>query len=508
MGHIRDDQRLVFSHQFDLSVLPIGRVSNGEDRLTEESLKTMSRYRNFTTICCAAVLALGLAACGGGDDGISVADRDAAVAAEQAKTEALQMEINALRTQLGLEDDGNVGDSVADLQAEVMRLKGLVDAAEKAENAEATKAMIATATALKMAIGSAGGTATHGDKGLTVDPDGGGEMADVTLKAGMGMSYSHMDAKAKVSYEAMVYSDRGMPTMKKFSEEYADAAGYSAGVLSGANNLDEEKIAGSMFPTAAKQTYEGTGGASEVSIPGTYDGAMGTYFCTGTCEAQRTANGIDLESGTWRFVHEKDAMVSRPDPDYLYYGWWVRKDDSKDGEPTNTNVFAEHIGLAGAIVSGMNDDAFGRGSATYMGSAAGKFAMTNTAAGTAEGGHFTADVTLTAKFGATTADKPTGLSGMIDNFMAGNESKPWSVTLNNQPWNGTGSTTPTEMMTTVWSIDGNKAAAGGTWEGRAFDTATDAADDGSSVPTDIIGTFNAKFETSGSMIGAFGTKKQ
>ena len=91
----------------------------------------MSRYRKITTICCAAVLALGLAACGGGDDGIPVAERDAAVAAEQAKTAALQKEIDALRTQLELEDDGNVGDSVAALQAEVTRLEGLVDAAER-----------------------------------------------------------------------------------------------------------------------------------------------------------------------------------------------------------------------------------------------------------------------------------------------------------------------------------------------------------------------------------------
>ena len=467
----------------------------------------MSRYRKFTTICCAAVFALGLAACGGGDDGLNTSQEQDL----QNQVATLQGQINDLRKQLGLAQDDNLSDSVSDLQNQVNQLTQDLQEKNNAESTAEMKAMTAMNRALKMAIGSAGGTATHSDKGLTVDPDGDtGEMTEVTLKAGMGMSYSHMDAKAKVSYEAMVYSDRGMPTMKKFSEVYDDGQnGYTAASreLSGAGNLNADKVAGSMFPTAATQTYEGTGGANEVSIPGTYDGAMGTYFCTGTCEAQRTADGIDLV-GTWRFVHEKDATVSRPDPNYLYYGWWVRKDDSKDGEPTHTNVFADHIGLAGAIVSGMNDDAFGRGSATYMGSAAGKFAMTNTAAGTAEGGHFTADVTLTAKFGATTADNRTGLSGMIDNFMAGNESKPWSVTLNNQEWNGTGGTTSTEMAT-VWSIDGNKAAAAGTWEGRAFDTATTgAADDGSNVPTDIIGTFNAKFETSGSMIGAFGTKKQ
>ena len=34
----------------------------------EESLEEMSRYKSLMTVCCAAVLTLGLAACGGGSD--------------------------------------------------------------------------------------------------------------------------------------------------------------------------------------------------------------------------------------------------------------------------------------------------------------------------------------------------------------------------------------------------------------------------------------------------------
>ena len=45
---------------------------------SKESLETMSRYRKLMTICCVGVLALGLAACGGGgDSGPSTADHDA-----------------------------------------------------------------------------------------------------------------------------------------------------------------------------------------------------------------------------------------------------------------------------------------------------------------------------------------------------------------------------------------------------------------------------------------------
>ena len=484
----------------------------------------MSRYRKITTICCAAVFALGLAACGGGDDGISVADRDAAVAAEQAKTEALQKEIDALRAQLELEDGGNVGNSIAALQAEVMRLKGLVDAAEKAENAEATKAMIATATALKMAIDgrNAAATAMHDDKGLNVDVDG-DATDEATLKAGMDMSYSHMDAKAKMSYDAMVYSDRGMSTMKKFSEYYGGDTNTNRPEGSSYDEMKRElsalpadtalKIGGSDFPTELEKTFKKPD-SGVVEVAGTFEGIAGTYYCSGAedCTATYGSAGIALSSGTWRFVHQKDAMVSIPDANYLYYGWWVQKD--KDGKPTATNVFAEFAGAEPMKRDVTTESS--EGSATYTGSAAGKYAMTNTAAGTAEGGHFTADVTLTAKFGGTSVEG-AGLSGMVENFMAGGESKPWSVTLARQGWNATGGTEPAtddddtatdESMTTTWSIDGNKAAADGTWMGQTYDTTTGPADDGLTTPTDVIGTFNAKFETSGSMIGAFGANKQ
>ena len=478
----------------------------------------MSRYRKITTICCAAVFALGLAACGGGDDGISVADRDAAVAAEQAKTEALQMQIDALRAQLELEDDGNVGDSVAALQAEVTRLEGLVDAAEQAKEAEDMKAMTATGEKLKMAIdaaiddgennavmaGVASGSATLGTK-LSVTVVGTSEA--VELKAGEdGMSYSLMNAMGKVTHEAMVYSDRGMPTMEKFSDEYGSSTDptYDGDKmqLTGWTAADP-KIGGSGFPTEGMTTYPQKDGATELSMSGTYDGAMGTYFCSGdACSARHTSVGIVLEGG-WRFVHAKDAMVSRPDPSFLYYGWWVSK-DATSGEPAATGVFAN--AMNGTMSTGVSDSStFGDGSATYMGSAAGKYAMEDKKAGTAEGGHFTADVTLTAKFGGGPG---AGLSGTVDGFMAGDETKPWSIALSEKGWNNAGNGVDATDGTTVWSINGNKATKSGSWSATMYDMATTGAeDDNSNVPTDVIGTFEAMFGDSGSMIGAFGAKK-
>ena len=517
MGHIRDDQRLVFSHQFDLSVLPIGRVSNGEDRLTEESLKTMSRYRNFTTICCAAVFALGLAACGGGDDGISVADRDAAVAAEQAKTVALQKELDALRTQLGLEDDGNVGDSVADLQAEVMRLEGLVEAEKMAKEAADMKAMTATAKKLKAAIeaGSLAATGMLGPAGLMVDPDGPNatDVPTATLKAGeaggsmgdwMGMSYANTE-DGKILDEAMVYTDRGMATDEKAATVLA-GGGYDSAtstVMFSGDSPDPD-IAGDSFPTALTKTFD-LNGAPSISFSGSYKGVPGTYHCAGSsCTARNDgSDGIALTAGQWTFVHAEGATASEPDGDHLQFGWWVRKGVA-DGEPTMASAF---FGSTGDVDKPtVNYNAAGGGSATYTGMAIGKYAMTETKTNSAEGGHFTADVTLEAKFGATSDANPTGLSGTIDNFMAGDESKPWSVKLSNQEWDVTGSTEDA-AGTTVWSINGNAAAASGSWKAQMYDEVPPAKD-GSDVPTTAIGSFQSHYGESGRMVGAFGANKQ
>ena len=78
------------------------------------------------------------------------------------------------------------------------------------------------------------------------------------------------------------------------------------------------------------------------------------------------------------------------------------------------------------------------GSATYAGHAAGKFALNNPLDGTGDGGHFTADATLSATFGPTSGGNDlvegSGITGMIDNFMANDKSVPWSVSLHRAGW--------------------------------------------------------------------------
>ena len=515
MGHVHEVEMFIFNLQFDFSVLPMGRSSNGEDSLTEESLKTMSRYRKITTICCAAVFALGLSACGGGDDGISVADRDAAVNdavdAEKAKTEALQMQIDALRAQLELEDDGNVGDSVAALQAEVTRLEGLIDAAEKAKEAEDMKAMTATAKKLKTAIGDTPlarlqAVPTITKAGLMVQAVG--DVNAVTLKTGeaggsmgdwMGMSYARMDTVTKMADEAMVYTNRGMATDQKAAAALGNVAGYAPATrtVEFSDTDPDSDIAGDSFPTALTKTFD-LKGAPSISFSGSYKGVPGTYHCVAgdaMCKARNEgSDGIALTDGGWTFVHAEGATASKPDEKYLQFGWWVRK--GSDGEPMMASAF-----FGGTVANPQVDYAdLGGGSATYTGMAIGKYAMTETKTDSAEGGHFTADVTLTAKFGD---DDDAGIKGMIENFMAGDESKDWSVELKRAGWDDGGAFGSSTAMT-AWSINGNAAADSGSWSGRMYDEAEDDSD----VPTTAIGSFQSHYGESGRMVGAFGANKQ
>ncbi len=105
----------------------------------------MSRYRKITTICCAAVFALGLAACGGGgDDGLNTSQEQEL----QNQVTMLQGQVSALRARLGIEDDSDPGHDVATLQEEINRLQGLLDAADDEVEEEKRKAMVATAAKL------------------------------------------------------------------------------------------------------------------------------------------------------------------------------------------------------------------------------------------------------------------------------------------------------------------------------------------------------------------------
>ena len=341
-----------------------------------------------------------------------------------------------------------------------------------------------------------------------------------------GTHYAHKNAGSGVSNSAIVYTNQAAPTVKPFATgasfkaSQADFnAAYTATTRTlnlGSNFEGGTDIKSDMFPTAGTTNYTPTSPATDNIIRGTYQGAPGNFRCTGAigCGATATTGGGVTLVGDWAFVHDTGAMTSRVDANYLYFGWWLQKD--KDDEPTSASAFTGMVGDVDGNTM-LADLRTLTGKATYTGGAAGKFAISDPLSG-GDAGHFTADATLNATFG----DGPTnGLSGTLDNFMANEKAVPWSVTLLRRIWSPVdgrtrdfddpSTTTVNELKTqTVWSIDGNSAAASGTWDAMAFDEKPGGppAGDGSNVPTSVTGTFQSHFGSTHSMVGAFGATKQ
>ena len=139
--------------------------------------------------------------------------------------------------------------------------------------------------------------------------------------------------------------------------------------------------------------------------------------------------------------------------------------------------------------------------------------MDNVLTGTGNGGHFTADAMLTAKFGAITTENDNGVTGTINNFRLndGADDPGWSVALNrSSAWTSTGGITGPTSNATVWSINDNKAPTSGAWSGTMYDEMPGNAPDGdgSNIPTTVTGTFYSEFGSIGRMVGAFGADKE
>ena len=492
----------------------------------------MSTHRKLLTVCCAAVFALGLAACGSSDD-----DSTADAPAVEEPTGPTQAELDAA-------------------QAAADAAQAAADAAEQAladkEAADAAAATTLMGQQLHRAMGAAplanlgtrpddDGTADVNERrhlvslsptGVTVwfpGFEGDGTTPTATASPLMKASGDALDAqngwegqhyahsRAGVSNEARVYSFKGDTTGTPAAEAFAGASFTGRNEIASADsyNAADRSLAfddgstsklfkSDSFPDAGKTDYE-VDDTGTIAFEGTYDGVPGTYRCTGaTCTATvPTGGGIMLTAGTWTFVHESGASTSVPDSAYQYFGWWLQK---VHGVPTGASAF---FGTAGAGGQAAGDLTAISGSAKYSGSAAGKWAHDDTLAETGSAGHFTADATLTAKFGVVTAaGNESGVTGSLTNFMANEEAVDWKVTLTRAGW------TPTDGAftnagefgggRTVWSIDGKGSDPSGSWNGQMYD---DAAADNRDVPTAAAGVFNSDYAGTYRMVGGFGVRK-
>ncbi len=325
----------------------------------------------------------------------------------------------------------------------------------------------------------------HGWQGqkFTASPDGGG------------------------TYEAVVYSNVGEPTEgAKFSDTYTLTDGRTGDVTSLTGHAASRVASPSFDHSAGTKTFNlpdpNPGGATIINVAGSYQGVSGTYSCTPTtpadgCSVVVAASGFTLGGGTWTFAPTNpDArLMDVPDAIYASYGWWIHK--SEDGETFTASAFAAD---RGAVPDATGITAL-QGTATYMGGAAGKYALRSMTGGTNDAGHFTARATLEADFGDDM------ITGTIDNFIgADGKSRDWSVKLNETDIGDDGAIDGTDAdsaeVGTVWTLGGTAGAKSGQWRGSLQNNGDD------DVPMVGTGTFHSTFGADGNMVGAFGVNKQ
>lgn len=396
------------------------------------------------------------------------------------------------------------------------------DLADKIADAEtkANMAMMATAMKLYTGISAPGGSGADtriadyasANDGLdvTIGTDTAvnlSEDEDATVDANHGwegMMFTAEPTGDAGTYEAVVYSNVDEPMEgAKFNDA---TAGYSLDATTGetgdvttlTGHMTDRVASPSFDQSAGTKTFELPENAKRVVIPGSYRGVDGTYYCapTATCSATVEAEGFTLAGGTWTFKPDnpESRFMDVPDTDYVSYGWWIHK--SEDGETFTASAFTS---IRGTVAAASGIDTL-KGTATYSGGAAGKYALHSSTGGTNDAGHFIASAMLQADFGDDM------ITGTIDNFVgADGESRNWSVELMETDINPAGiidgQDTGNAEVGTAWTIDGTAGATGGQWRGHLRANGADG------VPSIGIGTFYSTFGQDGKMVGAFGVNK-
>ena len=520
----------------------------------------MSTYKYLMTVCGAAVLALGLAACGSSsssdsppaDDTSTMTPTeptpDPAIAQRENVTTAITAATAALAT-LNTDLSDATDAEITAVQTAVTTAKAAIDAAtdvpasevaahttsvgtiESALASAQTSITAARNEAYRQMRAAARADAAKLYKGLGEDPlTNGTEEAFVTgdlavtrqvqdaavtstltpdtdmvaaLQGWEGKQYS-MESDG-VEYTAVVYSNTDDPEAMKFSDVYdgeggnpeldADGELPLATILTAAAARVDSP---SFGQSAGEKTFELGENQARVVVPGTFDGAAGTYYCTPAqgdlCGATVAADGFTLGGGIWMFkpTGGGDGTVYVRDTTSEHFGWWIR--ESADGFIASAFAFNDaDVGAASGIL-------ILQGSATYVGPAAGKYALSASLGSPNDAGHFTAAAKLDADFSNNM------ISGSISNFMgADGQLRNWSVALKKVELSDAGVfTTPTDVdgAGAVWSIGGEPGAASGNWSGALFENDT------AGVPEVATGTFQATYDLVGRIVGAFGANQQ
>ncbi|MCY3795522.1 MAG: hypothetical protein OXG51_14275, partial [Gammaproteobacteria bacterium] len=378
----------------------------------------MTLWKNLVV---ALVAAFVLAACSSSDNGTETSmptPTDPPPTQAEQDLEELRDQIAALREQLGIDDDDDIGDTVAELQA---TLKELQDAAAKM----ASDADIKAAMALFDGIGDTTDlSVTIAATNAVADEDGGGGIATFTatgLTPGVGGDDVMKSAEPMLgdwqgtmltdtndddaSSTVVVYTDIEAPKAVPFGDVYTlDGNGNLAMDADADTDAHVKLISASAFTHTGRVNHDpDPDEATDVArIRGMFNGASGEYRCTAasatTCGSIESSEGVRL-AGTWVFDPDSNAMAMMADASYAYFGWWLNKGTT---EGVEADVFhgVTDGSTPASLAAPADINALGS-TATYTGAAAGKYAI-NPGLSAASGGHWTAHATLTADFGSET----------------------------------------------------------------------------------------------------------
>ena len=440
----------------------------------------MPARKSSTAAICAAVLTLGLAACGGGGGG-----GDGSGSTPESAPKPGAVVLSAAIQAAGTTGAGGTFDDRAHGVAPTVTATN--------DGTKVTVTVTETGT-------PRGGTMRGGE--FVVDENG---PAPITGWAGARFR------RGTAMEQLVVHANVGAPEVMPFTPEYLNRLSEVSGLTGEMVPAPGLTIEAAYWPVIRSTSLQaapsrgsvtygttGTGTDEGLSFMGSFSGGPGEYTCSGSaCSVTLDDGGVPTAmGGAWMFAPGSGAMVHIPDYDYLYFGWWL---DASDEEAYGFQTFADAAGFsagAGDVAAAME------GSATYRGAATGVWATVDSSGGrvtSARSGDFTAEAVLTANFFG--ALDPGAVNGEIRSFRDGSGRRlgGWQVTLN------------AAKLTTGWASFagetvgqvGPGSSGTGSWEGRFHGT------DGAKTnarPSHVTGRFDLHFPGA-RLAGAFGARK-
>ena len=446
----------------------------------------------FATAALLGFVLIAVAACSGGDDGLSQAQEEALQqelaeqkkAAEEAEAARKAAEEKAAREEAARKEAEKEAADAAQAErdaaaAETAREAAEAEAAEaeaarkaaeadaekvrqqltEAQRAERTARATAYFTALNAPDARSGGSAPIvsyvRDESLIVYPGS-------DMRPGTGApSVSGFTAHSFVAGDAKAYMYTNVA--RAGTREFWKIYGLDIGTGDDDFEVEDATVTGQPREVGASTTQDTED--DMVTYGGSYHGVSGTWSCAGLTDActivAPTADSVGNPTftGTWRFKPSPTAGVKMEhDTEYLYFGVWLVEPDNVAG----SHSFAFLTGGNNPRPETSFNSSGLSGTYRFQGRAVGKYAMRNQANQADQVGTFTAQAELTAVLGTdhpVTAQRNT-LTGLISNFQDGSDSlgDDWEVVLDR-----TGITSNAVTAGTVSGEIGGLNVAGGAW---------------------------------------------